>query len=84
MHPTFIEKLGLTVQSTNISIKKIDSTIFKIYRMVVMIFSVIEQANKIKFFKETFLVVNISLNVVFEMPFFILNGTNINFSKRKL
>ena len=37
----FIEKLNLIVQFTNVSIQKIDDTIFKIYKMIVAIFSVI-------------------------------------------
>ena len=46
-----------------------------------MIFLIINQADKIKFFKTTFLVANISLRIVFEIFFPILNNANINFLK---
>lgn len=52
--------------------------------MVVIVFLVIDQANIIKFFEKTFLVANISLNMVFGMSFFILSDVNINFLKKGL
>ena len=52
--------------------------------MIVAVFSVINQANKIKFFEKIFLVVNVSSDVVFKILFFTLNNANINFLKRKL
>ena len=52
--------------------------------MIVTAFSVTEKANRVRFFEETFLVVNVSLEVVFGMPFLTLSGADINFSGRKL
>ena len=52
--------------------------------MVVAIFSVTDQANRVRFFKETFLVVNVSPDVVLRMPFLTLSGANVNFPKREL
>ena len=52
--------------------------------MVVAVFSVIDQADKVKFFEETFPVANVSPNVVFGMPFLILGGADVDFSKREL
>ena len=44
-----------------------------------MAFLITDKANRVKFFEETFLVANVSLEVVFEMPFFILNDEDIDF-----
>ena len=52
--------------------------------MVVALFSVIDKVSWVKFFEETFLVVNISLKVVFEILFFILSDANIDFLDREL
>ena len=52
--------------------------------MVITAFLVNDQVEKIRFFKETFLVVNISPNVIFGMLFFTLNNANVDFSKKKL
>ena len=48
--------------------------------MVVVVFSVMEKTNRVKFFKETFLVANVSSEVVLGMPFLILSSANVNFS----
>ena len=52
--------------------------------MVVAAFLVIDQANKAKFFEETFLVANVSPNVFLGMLFLILSGADVNFPKREL
>ena len=83
MHLAFAEKLGLVVKFINVGTQKIDSTTFEIYGMVVAVFSVTDQANKIRFFKETFLMANISSDVLLEIFFFILSSANIDFLKRE-
>ena len=52
--------------------------------MMVAVFLVTNQTNWVKFFEKIFLVANISPDVIFEIPFFTLSNTNINFPKRKL
>ena len=84
IHPVFAERLGLVIQTTNVSTQKIDGTTLETYRMVIAVFSVSDQANKVRFFKEIFLVANVSLDVVLEMLFLTLSGANINFPKREL
>ena len=76
--------MDLTVQSTNVDAQKIYSTTFEIYKMIVAVFSVINQADKIRFFEIIFLVVNISLNMIFGMFFFILSNIDIDFLNKKL
>lgn len=48
------------------------------YRMVVTAFSMINKANQIRFFKETFLVANISPEII------TLSGADVYFSVQEL
>ena len=84
IHLAFAKKLGFVVQSTNIDAQKFNGIILETYGIVVAVFLVINQANKIKFFEEIFLVANVSLDVVLEILFFTLNGANVDFLKREL
>ena len=52
--------------------------------MVVIAFLVTDQANKVRFFKKTFLVTNVSPDVVLGMPFLNLSGADVDFPKREL
>ena len=54
------------------------------FRMVVAAFSVTNKANWARLFEETFLVANVSLEVVLEIPFLILSGADIDFLGREL
>ena len=84
MHLAFVEKLGLVVQTTNVGAQKIDGTTLETYRMVVLVFSVTDEANRIWFFEQTFLVTTVSLDVVLGMSFLTLSGADINFPKKEL
>ena len=52
--------------------------------MVVAAFSVTDQTIRVRFFEETFLVANVSPDVVFGMLFLTLNGADIDFPKKEL
>ena len=52
--------------------------------MVVAAFSVEDKANRVRFFEETFLVANVSPEVVFEIPFLTLSSADVDLSGRKL
>ena len=47
--------------------------------MIVAGFLLIDKANQVKFFEDIFLVTNISLEVVFGIPFLILSDADIDF-----
>ena len=84
IHPTFVEKLGFMVQTTNIGTQKINSTILETYKMVIAAFLMTDQADRVKFFEEIFLMANVSPDIVLGIPFFILNSADVDFSKREL
>ena len=84
IHPTLAQKLGLPIKPTNVGAQKIDGTMLDTFGMVVTAFSVTDKANRVRFFEETFLVANISPEVVLGMPFLTLSGADVDFSGRKL
>ena len=52
--------------------------------MVVAAFSVTDQADRVRFFEEIFLVANVSPDMVLGMPFLTLSGADVDFLKREL
>ena len=52
--------------------------------MVIATLSVINQANKVRLFEKTFLIANVSPNVVLITPFLTLSSGDINFLKKQL
>lgn len=49
------------------------------YKIVVVTFLIIYWVNRIRFFKKTFLVTNVSSEIVLEILLFILSDTDIDF-----
>ena len=82
--PTFAKKISLHIRLTDVRAQKIDGTMLDIFRIVVTAFSMTDKANRVKFFEETFLLANVSLEIVFERLFLILNDANIDFLSQKL
>ena len=83
IHPALACKLGLPVRPTDIGAQKIDGTMLDTFGMVVIAFSVTDKANQVRFFEETFLVANVSPEVVFGISFLTLNSANVDFLGRE-
>ena len=79
IYPTFARELGLSIRTTDIWAYKIDGTTLDTYGIVIAVFSLKDKANLVRFFKETFLVTNISLEIVFGMLFLNLTRVYIDF-----
>ena len=84
IHPTFAKQLGFLVRPTDIGAQKINSTTLDIYGMVVAAFSIVDKANRVRFFEKTFLMVNVSPEVVLGMLFLTLSGADVDFLGREL
>ena len=84
IYPTLAQELGLPIRPMDVRVQKIDGTMLDTYGIVVTTFSVTDKANQVKFFEETFLVANVSLEIVLKMPFFTLNGADVDFLGREL
>ena len=84
IHPTLARELGLPIRPTDVGAQKIDGTLLDTFGMVVAAFSVEDKANRVRFFEETFLVANVSPEVVLGMPFLTLSGADVDFLDREL
>ena len=84
IHLIFAKELGLPIKSIDIGAQKIDGIMLDTYRMVIAAFSVKNKANRVRFFEDTFLVANVSPEIVLGMLLLTLNGADINFLGREL
>ena len=82
--PAFVAKLDLKVRKIDIKAQKIDGSIFIIFKMASINFQVEDKLDKIQFCQETFVVANTTLEVIFEMLFFIFNNIDIQFALKEL
>ena len=71
--------LDLAQMPFNVGVQKIDITILNIYEMVVVVFLMTGKANRERFFEKTFLMANVSPEVVLGMFFLTLSGADIDF-----
>ena len=81
---SFVKQLGLSIKPTDVRAQKIDGTILDTHEMVVAAFSVVDKANRVRFFEETFLVANISPEIVLGMLFFTLSNADVDCSSPDL
>ena len=81
---TFTNVLSLSIRPTDIGIQKIDGIMLDNYKIVVAAFLVTDKANQVRFFKETFLVTNISPKVVLGILFLTFSGVNVDFLDQEL
>lgn len=84
MHPAHAAKLSLSVRKTDIGTQKIDGSPLETFGMVIKGFSLQDKLGRVRFFQETFLLANTSIEVVLGMLFLTLSTADIRFSEREL
>ena len=84
MTPGYASKLGLKVRPTNVEAQKIDGSTLETFGMVLASFQMKDKLGRPQFFQETFLLADLSVKVVLEMPFLTLSNANIQFAQKKL
>ena len=84
MTPTYATKLGLKVPKTDIGAQKIDGSTLETFGMILADFQVEDKLGRARFFQETFLLANISTEVVLGISFLILSNANIQFVEKEL
>ena len=57
--------------------QKIDGSLLKTFEIVIVNFQIIDKLGRTLFFQKTFLLANIIMEVVLEIPFLIFSNTNI-------
>ena len=70
-------KLGFCIKKIDISMQKIDRSYLDIFRIVIIDYLNKNKLGKVRFFYSTFLLANISLEVVLEMVFSFVCKVNI-------
>ncbi len=76
MTPTYVAKLGLTTRKTSVVAQKIDGLSLKTHGIVSARFSLQDSLGRVRFFEETFLLADTSIEVVLGMPFLALSNTD--------
>ena len=84
MTPTYTAKLGFKVRKTDIEAQKIDGSTIETFEMVLANFQVEDKLGRSQFFQETFLLADISTEVVLGMPFLTLSNADIQFIEKEL
>ncbi len=75
--PTYTTKLGLTTQKISVGAQKIDGSLLETYDIVSASFLLQDSLRRVRFFEETFILANTSMEVVLEMPFLSLSNADI-------
>ena len=73
-------KLGLKVRPTDVGAQKINGSTLETFGMVLASFQIEDKLGKPRFFQETFLLADFSVEVVLGMPFLTFNNANIQFT----
>ncbi len=81
MTPAYVAELGLTTQKTSVRAQMIDGLPLETYGMASASFSLQDSLGRVRFFEETFLLVDTSMEVVLEMPFLSLSNADIEFAE---
>ena len=84
MTPAYASKLGLTIRKTDVGAQKIDGSHLATHGMVIAGFRLPDKLGRARFFQETFLLADISMEVVLRMPFLTLSEADVRFAQREL
>ncbi len=84
MTPAYAKKLGLTTRKTSIGSQRIDGLSLETYGMVATSFLFQDSLGRVRFFEETFLLADISIEVILKMLFLTLSNANFQFGTEKL
>ena len=77
MTPAHAAHLSLKMRVTNVGAQKIDGSSLATYGMVIAAFQVVDKLGCSRFFQETFLLADISMEVVLGMPFLTLSNADV-------
>lgn len=78
----FAARFDFSPQSIDINLQKIDGSALKTYGIVITGFSIKDKSDRIRFFKETYLLADTIMKVVLGMFFLTLNSVDVHFDTR--
>ena len=73
----YAKKLGLRTRKTNVGAQKIDGSLLETYEIVIAAFQMKDKFGRVRFFQETFLLADTSMEMVLRMPFFTFSNADI-------
>ena len=76
--------LDLNVRVTHVNVQKIDSLSLATYNIVIAAFQVVDKLNRFWIFQETFLLADISMEVVLGMLFLTFSNADVQFAELKV
>lgn len=83
MSSTYAANLNLHIQKTNIRAQKIDGSILGTYTMVIDEFFLQDKWGRNWFFKEIFLLADVSVKVILGILLLFLSDANVQFSEMR-
>lgn len=81
---SYVNKLGLKICATDVEAQKIDSSIPETFGIILASFPMENKLERVRFFQETFLVADTSIDVILRIFFPILSNANVVFKNQKL
>ena len=84
MLPAYTLKLGLKIYHTDVGAQKIDGYALEIFGIVLANIQMEDKLGRARFFQETFLLADISVEVVLGMPFLTLSNADVQFEEKEL
>ena len=84
MTPAYATHLGFKVRVIDVGAQKIDGSLLATYGMVIAAFQVVDKLGCSWFFQETFLLANISMEMVLGMPFLTFSNADVQFAEKEL
>ncbi len=81
MTSAYAAKLGLTARKTSVGAQKIDGSPLETYGMASASFLLQDSLGRVRFFEETFLLADISMEVILGMPFLSLSNADVEFAE---
>ena len=78
MYPDFTKKFGFRVHKIKVDAQKINSSKQNIFGIIIASFSVEDKEKKSRFFEETFLLADISIDIALRTSFFTLSNDEID------
>ena len=84
MIPAYTAHLGLKVRVSNVGMQKIDGSLLATYGMAIAAFQVVNKLSRFLFFQKTFLLADISMEVVLGISFLIVCNVDVQFAEKEL
>ncbi len=84
MTPAYAAELGFTTRKTSIGAHKIDGLLLETHGMTSARFSIQDNVGRIRFFEETFLLADTSIEVILGIIFLTLSNVDFQFDTKKL